>query len=120
MQKGVPTDLQNAALRKLWRANPIFGELDGLDDCCGDYTDAAVCVGPINTIYKVGRGMVEAVSELLEKLPEDEPETATIGEPADEVAEELPGAIDSLPEGAGEHDKFVMEPRPLATVSKGS
>lgn len=71
MRPGVPAELQTAALRKLWRANPIFGELDGLDDCCGDFTDAAVCAGPVKTVYQIGRGMVDAVSELAERLAAD-------------------------------------------------
>ena len=35
---GVPEKLARAAMRKLWRSDPIFAFRDGLDDYDGDYT----------------------------------------------------------------------------------
>ena len=54
MKEGVPTELRNRALRKLWRVNPVFGHLDGLNDYDGDFTDAATVVKGLKTLYKVG------------------------------------------------------------------
>jgi hypothetical protein len=31
MRPGVPMALRNAALRKLWRINPVYSQSDGLD-----------------------------------------------------------------------------------------
>ena len=66
MKPGVPTELKNRALRKLWRVNPVFGHLDGLNDYDGDFTDAATVVKDLKTLYKVGRGF----------LPDPEEQTA--------------------------------------------
>ena len=32
MREGVPEDLKNLALRKLWRSDPVYANLDGLND----------------------------------------------------------------------------------------
>lgn len=32
MKEGVPDDLKNLALRKLWRSDPVYANLDGLND----------------------------------------------------------------------------------------
>lgn len=38
MQPGVDTALRTAALRKLWRLNPVFSRSDGLDSDAEDWT----------------------------------------------------------------------------------
>lgn len=58
MHKGVPESLQSAALRKLWASDPVFSTLDGLDDCCADYSDAAWAEPGIKTAYRIGRGFL--------------------------------------------------------------
>ncbi len=68
MQPGVPLEIRNKALRKLWASNPVFTEMDGLDDYFSpDFTDAACAVpsGLIKTAYRVGRGFLsdEEVAE---------------------------------------------------------
>lgn len=68
MKQGVPEALQRQALRKLWRLNPILGQLDGLNDYDLDYTNAATVVANLRSLYQVGKGMV---------LPEDEVTEAT-------------------------------------------
>ena len=79
MAKGVPEILRRRALRKLWRLNPLFANLDGLNDYDEDFTDAANVLSEIKTIYKVGKGMVseETAEETAEK---------TAGETAGETA----------------------------------
>ncbi len=58
MDKGVPEAVTRRALRRLWRLDPVFGHLDGLNDYDLDYTDAATVVENLKTIYQVGKGMV--------------------------------------------------------------
>ncbi|MBL8564589.1 MAG: DUF3306 domain-containing protein [Hyphomicrobiaceae bacterium] len=58
MKKSVPADVRSEALRKLWTSDPVFSLHDGLDDCCGDYTDAQWATGAIATAYRVGKGML--------------------------------------------------------------
>ena len=52
MQDGVPDKLRNMAMRRLWRMNPIFAHLDGLDDYDEDYTDAAMVIGSLKEAYE--------------------------------------------------------------------
>ena len=81
MAKGVPEILRRRALRKLWRLNPIFANLDGLNDYDEDFTDAANVLTEIKTIYKVGKGMV-----------------------SEETAEETAGADESGEDESGEDE----------------
>ena len=57
LQKGVPEELKQRALRRLWRLNPVFANLDGLNDYDEDFTDAALVVKNLKTLYEVGKGM---------------------------------------------------------------
>ncbi|MDX1576289.1 MAG: DUF3306 domain-containing protein, partial [Kiloniellales bacterium] len=59
MAEGVPEILRRRALRKLWRLNPVFANLDGLNDYDEDFTDAATVLSELKTAYKVGKGMFD-------------------------------------------------------------
>lgn len=61
MDKDVSQEARNKALRKLWVSNPVLANMDGLDDYCEDYTDAAVCLpkGTMKTLYRYGRGFLD-------------------------------------------------------------
>lgn len=63
LKPGVPPELKIRALRRLWRVDPFYSRHDGLDDCCGDFTDSARVVKDLKTVYKVGRGMIERIIE---------------------------------------------------------
>ena len=58
MQPGVPDEIRNKALRKLWVSDPVLANMDGLHDYFGDYTDKAVASAPVSTLYRVGRGFL--------------------------------------------------------------
>ncbi len=87
LKAGVPEYLRKRALRKLWRSDPTFAIIDGLDDYDDDFTllftDAAVKAA--KTAYEAGKRAV---------TPEEEgagPETAGAGDTAardDQAAEE--------------------------------
>lgn len=80
MHSKVPEALRRRALRRLWRVDPTFAFLDGMNDYDEDYTDAAMVVEGLKTAYQVGKGMISP----------DEPEEdeAEKGEPEQEVAAE--------------------------------
>lgn len=61
MESDVSAEARQKALRKLWVSNPVLANMDGLDDYCEDYTDAAVCVpkGMLKTAYRYGRGFLD-------------------------------------------------------------
>ena len=103
LQKGVPEELKQRALRRLWRLNPVFANLDGLNDYDEDFTDAALVVKNLKTLYEVGKGMPapekpdpeDAADEDVAAAVEEEAEAASAEQQA--AAAE---ATDDAPPGA--------------------
>ena len=77
MGGAVPTRLRNRALRRLWLTNPALANIDGLVDYGEDYTDAATVVENLQTVYQVGKGMVQ-------QLLEDDEDEVALGEDSDD------------------------------------
>jgi hypothetical protein len=95
MQPGVPRELRNRALRKLWRSNPLLANLDGLVDYGDDYADPSLVRPGIATLYKVGRGLLR------------EPEAASVQEPDHEPVIAQPQDV----EGSGVEKAEAKAPR---------
>lgn len=95
MQKGVPEALKRRALRKLWQVDPAFSHICMLDDYNLDYTDAAMVVPNLKTLYQVGRGMI---------LPGEDTAEAPESPAAEAAAEaaETSGAPAEAPAGAAQ------------------
>ncbi len=87
LQDGVPDALRRQALRRLWRLNPIFANLDGLNDYDEDYSALGIVAENIKTIYKVGKGYLDE--------DEDEPEGATEDAVAAKPDAEIGGTAES-------------------------
>lgn len=97
MKKGVPDLMRQAALRQLWRSNPILANLDGMNDYDENFHLAHKVLENIQTAYKVGEGYLTKAEraamagETLEEEVTDEVVSNTLGEDADiekaEVAE---------------------------------
>lgn len=108
MSPEVPERIRARALRAFWRTNPILANVDGLDDYCDDFTDAAFAVENIQTIYEVGKGYAQQALDALEKLADAEtplPEDVTgqIEAPQDAEADAKEPdlvALESIPETA--------------------
>ena len=107
----LPQRLKTRALRRLWRLNPMLANLDGLVDYGEDYTDAALVVENLQTVYQVGKGMVTALLEddddatdVVEEAPSEEIEETQDEAPLIALAEPAP-----LPE---------PEPQPPATPQR--
>jgi hypothetical protein len=83
LRAGVPPELRRDALRTLWRTNPIINSLDGLDDhyVTQDFTDRSTVMANLRTVYRVGKGMLDAV-ERLDTQTSIEAKTAGPEEPA--------------------------------------
>ena len=75
LKEGVPEALRRKALRKLWRLNPVFANLDGLNDYDEDYTLATSALTAVKTIYKVGKGMISDEDEEPKPSAPETPET---------------------------------------------
>ncbi|WP_179954109.1 DUF3306 domain-containing protein [Denitrobaculum tricleocarpae] len=121
LKKGVSEQIQRRALRKLWLSDPVLANVDGLLDYGDDFTDAAMVIENMKTVYTVGRGMVpkpkdedaeDAEVETDEAEPEgeagqreaaeaddQEPEEESAEEPAGSQAE-AEGAAQPLPAGS--------------------
>lgn len=93
LRDGVPEELRRTALRRLWRLDPVFSDLDGLLEYGEDYTDAATVVENLKTAYRVGRGFISdeeaaaeaaETSEAGEAIPAGESAAGSSGEPPPE------------------------------------
>ncbi|ORE92269.1 hypothetical protein ATO13_18104 [Stappia sp. 22II-S9-Z10] len=63
MDPAVPKFLRRRAMRALWRSNPVFANLDGLNDYDDDYSVAAVEGAAVKTAYAIGRGFRKLAGE---------------------------------------------------------
>jgi Protein of unknown function (DUF3306) len=85
MQPGVPDDLRNAALQKLWRSDPVYANLDGLLEYGEDYAAAFASPAAVRTAYRVLQGMPGG--EPAEKpAPEPAPGPVSQAEPSEAAA----------------------------------
>lgn len=109
MREGVPAELRERALRRLWRLNPVFANLDGLNDYDLDYTDAATVVENLKSAWRAGKGYADERTEegggrrAGDSADRDGGEAAAEARAGDES--EAPGAADaagpsSAPPGA--------------------
>lgn len=85
-----PQRLKTRALRRLWRLNPVLANVDGLVDYGEDFTDAAMVVENMQTLYQVGKGMFDKAVEQAEA----EARAANIDEDAiDEAPDQVRGEV---------------------------
>ena len=75
MDGRVPERIRARALRAFWKTNPVLANIDGLDEYCDDYTDAATVIENLQTIYEVGKGYAEQALDALESLADDDTST---------------------------------------------
>lgn len=61
MARAVPEHLRKRALRRLWRSDPVLACVDGLNDYDDDYLTGSTGNGPLQTSYKVGKGLLAHV-----------------------------------------------------------
>jgi hypothetical protein len=97
MRPGVPEELRNQALRKLWGSDPVYANLDGLLEYGEDFAEPFRMAGVVATVYRVLEGMPEP-----EKPAESTPETAApapvaVAAPAKSVASETPAEEPAAP-----------------------
>ena len=90
LRPGVPEELRNQALRKLWGSDPVYANLDGLLEYGEDFAAPFRMAGVVATVYRVLEGMPEP-----EKPAEPAPETAaatpaSVAASAESAASETP------------------------------
>ena len=89
MDGRVPERIRARALRAFWKTNPVLANIDGLDEYCDDYTDAATVIENLQTIYEVGKGYAEQALDALESLADDDTSTD------DELGAEIVAQVDT-------------------------
>lgn len=90
----LPQRLKTRALRGFWRSNPVLACLDGLNDYDDDYTLASTAGQTVNTLYQVGKGMVQPIADMLE----DEESDAVLAQTTDvDVPEPQTTQIETAP-----------------------
>jgi hypothetical protein len=86
LTEGVPEALTRAALRKLWLSDPVFANLDGLNDYDENFNLIDKLITAADTDYKVGRGMLgdedsgqpsQAEDQAVETVEDAEDETSS-------------------------------------------
>lgn len=103
LSAAVPERIRRRALRKLWGLNPVLANLDGLVDYAEDYTDAATVVENLQTVYKIGKGMLEQFADVDDETgqtPELKPENLS-------EIEELSEENEVLEENVAAHNGYV-------------
>ncbi|WP_299736653.1 DUF3306 domain-containing protein [uncultured Roseobacter sp.] len=107
MARDVPRHLQNKALRKLWRSNPVLACVDGLNEYDDDYRAAMLAAEPIKTAYQVGKGMMAHLEEMARQK-----------EAAEQVAE-APDLAEETPESDAQAlvEENVATAEPIAEAS---
>lgn len=122
LQKGVPEELKTLALRKLWRSDPVFARIDGLDDYDDNYR--AILAAGTKLMDKAREAGVKLVMPGNETAPEGEGADQRAGPPADDS--EAPAQVageenGGSPEGeAGEAaDAPASTPRQAAKRGTG-
>lgn len=108
LKKGVSEQLQRRALRKLWLSDPVLANVDGLLDYGDDFTDAAMVIENMKTVYTVGRGMVpKPADDETEELEAEEAEA-----PETEELAETEGAESEFEKAEPEGNEAAAEKRP--------
>lgn len=98
---GVPDDLARLALRKLWRTDPVFANLDGLNDYDEDFT------------------VIETLASAIQEVAEKAGEGSRDGEPAEDADPTTADAGDE-PDNAGEPEAAAADPDAEPSDERGS
>jgi Protein of unknown function (DUF3306) len=67
----VPESIKRAALARLWRSDPVFANLDGLNDYDEDYNLANSLIASVRSAYKAGKGYADEAEEKLAQADGD-------------------------------------------------
>ncbi len=133
MKRGVPELLRRKALRKLWRSNPVFANLDGLNDYDEDFRNPAH--NRYTSLWQLGRGFLSTEEQNTQQAtgrltrPESEADAVSAeaedqGEAGAESAADAPedaavaedlgsapemAAAEAGPQAAGDDERLITE-----------
>ncbi len=115
LKPGVPDAVRRAALRKLFRSNPVLANVDGLVDYGEDFRNPSMILSTFRSAWQAGRGYLDAGANRRNRTetarsdaglpPPTEPNV-----PPDDAAESDPQAAAAPPAP----DEPAPEPRSIA------
>ena len=114
-REGVPEWLKQRAFAALWRSNPVFANVDGLNDYDEDFARPDLIMTTFKSAWQAGRGYLEELVEDAEGVEAEGGEAARAepdtGRPEPVPATE-PVALASAPDVAGGPGDMTSEPAP--------
>ncbi len=118
-KEGVPAVLKQAALRKMWRSDPVFANLDGLNDYDQDFNVIDKVLTEFKSAWQVGRGyatdadedMAPAEREQTEAEPADAAEPGEPDPETEAAVAETPDGAAGEPEGEDQTGDMKNQPR---------
>ncbi|MEN3794211.1 DUF3306 domain-containing protein [Fulvimarina sp. MAC3] len=124
-KKGVPQLLKRQAMRKLWTTNPVFANLDGLNDYDEDFRNPAHNV--YKSLWQAGRGFLSEAEQTAQQLTgrlrigDDASGVAAASEPPEVIAENE--AVDQraeagLAENTGEAHAEADGAEPVLSIAE--
>ena len=113
MSKAVPDRLRRRALRQLWRANPVLANLDGLVEYGEDYTDSAMVIENLQTLYQVGKGMFVEPEE-----PEEAEENDAVADDGNAAEEAEMADASAPPELEADESEVALASDPQPEVEE--
>ena len=113
MKDGVPEALKKQALAMLWRSNPVFANIDGLNDYDDDFGSSDLIMKTFKSAYQAGRGYLKAEPEPEEEITVAELEEENEVEEA-LVEDEIEVSEDDADKNVSEETEFADDPVEMA------
>ena len=91
MKAGVPEALKRKALAALWRSNPVFANIDGLNDYDEDFGSSDLIMKTFKSAWQAGKGYMDKHVDQEEEIQVAETEESTESadtDKTDTIAEE--------------------------------
>lgn len=107
----IPAELRRRALRTLWRTDPVFANLDGLNEYDEDFSAIGTVARTIETAYRAGQGYVRNT---------DEEEPANEVTASDEMVAAQNSAGDVLDEPSGAQSPEAEPPSRITDAASQS
>lgn len=121
LKDGVPEELRRLALRKLWRTDPVFAIIDGLDDYDEDYRTAMVVAERLaKRAAKTAKGKADKGAETKEPETREKRDERPAQDRAEAPAQTLHEDQDKASSGgADKKDERAPEPKPKDDAETG-
>ena len=107
MKEGVPELLKKQALAALWRSNPVFANIDGLNDYDEDFARPDMIMKTFKSAYQAGRGYLKEQVEPKEEELTAQAETPEAEPPLTSEADEVEQAEPEVDLAESQEDEEI-------------